>query len=311
MGRWIRAGQTATFAVDGLGSMSSMVTAPTPEPRVRHVGSGMEDTFGAPEVGHALNIMSVVDNVLIVGGGVGGLCTAIGLARHGINADIVEIQQDWVVYGVGIIQAANAIRAYDRLGIGQKCLENGFRFYSMKHFDGEGNLLGEQRLPILEGDGFGGTCGILRPKLRDVLVEEALSHATVSARFGLTVSELVENGSSIEARFTDGTSTSHDLVVGADGVHSRMRSLLFPDAPAPRYVGQGCWRVTGPRPADMDYMANYNGPKNKAGFVPLTADMLYMFVTSSEPETRACPASRCTSSYETGSRATPRNWFAA
>jgi 2-polyprenyl-6-methoxyphenol hydroxylase-like FAD-dependent oxidoreductase len=226
--------------------------------------------------------MSAVKNVLIVGGGVGGLCTAISLARHGINAEIVEIQNDWVVYGVGIIQAANAIRAYERLGVGQRCLDNGFQFFSIKQFDAEGNLLGEQQLPPFEGEGFGGTCGILRPRLRDVLVEEALSYPSVSARFGLTVSAFHDTGSSVEVQFTDGTSKSYDLVVGADGVHSHLRSLVFPDAAAPRYVGQGCWRVTGPRPPDMDFMSNYAGP-NKAGFVPLTTDVLYMFVTTSEP----------------------------
>ncbi len=59
--------------------------------------------------------MSQIKHVLIVGGGIGGLCTAIGLARAGIASKIVEIKTDWSVYGVGIIQPSNQRRVWDTL----------------------------------------------------------------------------------------------------------------------------------------------------------------------------------------------------
>ena len=74
--------------------------------------------------------MSAVRNALIVGGGIGGLSTAIGLGRIGVGADVVEIQKQWAIYGIGIIQPGNAIRAYKALGLAERfaaCFEVGLR----------------------------------------------------------------------------------------------------------------------------------------------------------------------------------------
>ena len=53
--------------------------------------------------------------VLVVGGGIGGLSAAIALRKHGVDVGVVEINPNWDVYGVGIIQPGNAIRALDAL----------------------------------------------------------------------------------------------------------------------------------------------------------------------------------------------------
>ena len=58
-----------------------------------------------------------INNVLIVGGGIGGLCTAIALRQAGVAVDVVEIQPQWRVYGVGIIQQNNVVREMQRLGV--------------------------------------------------------------------------------------------------------------------------------------------------------------------------------------------------
>ena len=81
--------------------------------------------------------------------------------------------------------------------------------------------------------------------------------------------------------FTDG-SRSYDLVVGADGTYSKVRSLVFGDVYKPRFSGQGCWRFTTEKPADMDYSATFYGP-NKVGLIPLTQTSMYMFITTTEP----------------------------
>lgn len=59
-----------------------------------------------------------INNVLIVGGGIGGLCTAIALRQAGVAVDVVEIQPQWRVYGVGIIQQNNVVREMQRQGAG-------------------------------------------------------------------------------------------------------------------------------------------------------------------------------------------------
>ena len=66
-----------------------------------------------------MNIMCAVKKVLIVGGGIGGLSTGIALRRAGIEAEIVELKKEFDVYGVGIIQLGNAIRALDAIGVAE------------------------------------------------------------------------------------------------------------------------------------------------------------------------------------------------
>src|SRR6185312_11298995 len=67
-------------------------------------------------------MMAGVKNVLIVGCGIGGLTAAVAFAKHGIHADIIEIKPEPSVYGVGIIQPGNALRALNSLGLMQACL---------------------------------------------------------------------------------------------------------------------------------------------------------------------------------------------
>lgn len=219
--------------------------------------------------------------VLIIGGGIGGLSLAIGLGRAGIHADLVEIKSEWSVYGVGIIQPGNAIRAYKALGVADQCLARGFIYKRNRHFDADGRFMGERTMPPVEGLDMVGACGILRTTLQDILVSEATSRGA-RIRLGVTVKTLNDNGAEVVVAFTDGTSGSYDLVVGADGTSSKIREMIFGDAYKPRFSGQGCWRFTTEKPPELDYSATFYGP-NKAGLIPLSRDCMYMFLTTTEP----------------------------
>ena len=67
-------------------------------------------------------------NILIIGGGIGGLTAAIALGKRGHRLTVVEKDPNWSVYGVGIIQQANVIRAMADLGIVEDYVEAGFGF---------------------------------------------------------------------------------------------------------------------------------------------------------------------------------------
>jgi 2-polyprenyl-6-methoxyphenol hydroxylase-like FAD-dependent oxidoreductase len=83
-------------------------------------------------------------------------------------------------------------------------------------------------------------------------------------------------------QLSNGKKEIYDLVVGADGIHSKMRSLLFPEAPAPRFTGQGAFRTLAPRPPQLDMIEIYLGNPIKAGVTPVSQDQLYMFTLSPE-----------------------------
>jgi 2-polyprenyl-6-methoxyphenol hydroxylase-like FAD-dependent oxidoreductase len=84
--------------------------------------------------------------VLVVGGGIGGLCAALALRREGYEVDVVERDPEWGVYGVGIIQPGNALRALDQLGLADACVAEGHPIRGDRTFlaDGETQIAAHQ-----------------------------------------------------------------------------------------------------------------------------------------------------------------------
>ena len=85
--------------------------------------------------------MAAISNALVIGGGIGGLTAAIALRQQGIAVDLIEIKPDLGVYGVGIIQPNNTLRALDRIGLARKCVEFGASFPGWRIHDPAGNFL--------------------------------------------------------------------------------------------------------------------------------------------------------------------------
>src|ERR1700704_4068164 len=136
--------------------------------------------------------MAKFDRVLVVGGGIGGLCTAIGLARVGIASDIIEIKRDWTVYGVGIIQPSNQLRALAELGLADACIEQGAAFKGWEFYDAAGHLHAQVPNPTVASSKLPPINGIPRPLLHDILTAEA-KRLGVNVRLGLTV-DAIDNG---------------------------------------------------------------------------------------------------------------------
>ena len=113
-----------------------------------------------------------------------------------------------------------------------------------------------------------------------------------AVRLGVSVAAVEQAGDAVSVGFTDGTSASYDLVVGADGIHSRLRAMLFPDAPKPAFTGQGCWRAVVPRPADIDCAHVYVGGPVKAGITPVSQDEMYLFLLQHVPDNPRMPEER-------------------
>lgn len=226
--------------------------------------------------------MGKAKKVLIVGGGIGGLSLAIALRNRSIDADIVEIKKVWTVYGVGIIQQSNVVRAMAQLGIVDKYLAASFPFESVGIYTFEGNRVAMLPGKRLAGPEYPANLGISRLKLHEVLSHEAQERGATVA-LGVTVDNLQQNQATVHVTFTDGREADYDLVVGADGIFSKVRSMVFPDAPKPRFTGQAVWRYNFKRPKEMDHLANYRGFKVNAGLVPLSDDLMYMYATTIEP----------------------------
>jgi 2-polyprenyl-6-methoxyphenol hydroxylase-like FAD-dependent oxidoreductase len=217
--------------------------------------------------------------VLVVGGGIGGLSTAIALRRRDVDVDVVEINPKWDVYGVGVIQPANAVRALDALGLAEQAVADGYAMKGSRFHDKDGNLLGEVPALDLLGPKYPPMNGITRPRLHAIF-QEAVKGSGANIRLGVTVDSFGEDR---HVAFSDGGDGEYDLVVGADGIHSRVRDLVFPDAPEPEYTGQIVWRYNVPRPAGLDTLDMFVGSNGKAGFVPLSPELMYILYIESVP----------------------------
>ena len=225
-------------------------------------------------------------NILIIGGGIGGLTSAIALRRQGFGVTVIERDPDWSVYGVGIIQQSNVLRAMDHLGLLEEYVAAGAGFDTVEVFAPDGTKVARVPSPRLV-DGYPANLGVGRPALHKVLGDRTIASGA-EVRLGITATEIDDRGDRVDVTFSDGTQGSFDIVVGADGVYSQIRALLFPDAPGPRYTGQAVWRYNLPRPEGMDALQAYNGPTG-VGLVPISPSLMYMFVTTAEPDNPRYP----------------------
>src|SRR3954470_10743085 len=194
--------------------------------------------------------MASVRKVLIVGGGIGGLCTAVGLRKADIECEIVEVNPRWDVYGVGIIQQANALRALAALGLAERAVAEGYGMDALELHTPTGDLIARIPQPRLAGPQFPATNAIARPRLHAIL-QDAVHAAGVPVRVGVTVQSLEQTPDHVNVSFTDGTTGEYDLVVGADGLRSLVRRMVFGEEFQPRFEGQMVWRYNLPKPDDV------------------------------------------------------------
>lgn len=232
--------------------------------------------------------MAAVAKVLIVGGGIGGLTAAVALSRQGIAVDLIEASQDHNVYGVGIIQPNNVLRALDRIGLADECVARGGAFAGWRIFDQGGRFIMDAPNSVGASPRHPPVNGITRPILQDILLK-AVRDAGTAIRLGVTVTVMDDVGDHVDVSFTDGMQACYDFVIASDGLYSKTRHELFPDAPEPQFSGQGVWRYNFARPADLDWGFVYFGAKTKVGLVPMSPSLMYMFVVSQEPAKSRMP----------------------
>lgn len=219
-------------------------------------------------------------DILIVGGGIGGLSAAIALRAGGFRVTLVEKEAAWSAYGVGIIQQANVVRAMDQLGVLDDYVAAGCGFDAVEIYRPDGVMAARVPAPSLV-PGRPANVGIGRRALQKVLADRAIAAGT-GVRLGQTVAAMDDNGDGVAVTFADGSTARYDLVIGADGIYSATRQAIFPEALAPAFTGQAVWRYNLPRPAGMDALRVYNGAVG-IGLVPMSADEIYMFVTTPAP----------------------------
>lgn len=220
--------------------------------------------------------------ILIIGGGFSGMSAAIQLRKQGASVDLVEIDPGWRSYGAGISLGGATLRAFRTLGILDAFLEHGSATDGVALCLPHGPQVAELPTPRIAGADIPGGGAIMRPVLARILADATRASGT-SVHLGCTFTDIVQDATGVEVSFTDGQRRRYDLVIGADGLYSKVRQTVFPEAPKPRYSGQAVWRAVLPRPPEVKTATMWLGPRIKPGVNPVSRTEMYLFVTEPRP----------------------------
>jgi 2-polyprenyl-6-methoxyphenol hydroxylase-like FAD-dependent oxidoreductase len=193
--------------------------------------------------------------VLIVGGGIAGLAAAVSLGRRGIDCELVEISASGEPIGAAVTFTAQALQALAALGALDACRELGCAdSITGEYYDAAGVLMNPGPRPRPPP-----SLTVYRPVLAALLQQQARGLG-VALRFAISPRAIVPARKGVEVMFSDGRTGFYDLVVGADGVESTVRRLVFGDAVRPQYAGQTAarWMAEG-APIDGPHMLYRDG----------------------------------------------------
>lgn len=220
---------------------------------------------------------------IIIGAGIGGLTTAIALARKGIDVTVYEQSDAIREVGAGIWMAPNGLKVFRELGIAEGVLSAGKSLEKISIVDPS-----NRPVSVIDGEsvrarhGFS-TVAIHRAVLLNILAGHFPTEKVVlHKRF----QSYRQTDQSITAIFEDGDTAEADFLLAADGIRSNARKQLLP-AHELRYSGQTCWRFV----TEFDFPENEehhmyevwaNAKGLRAGYSRINEKQAYVYLTHFE-----------------------------
>lgn len=181
-------------------------------------------------------------DVLIVGGGIGGLALALSCHQAGISCRVFEAAPEVLPLGVGINVLPHAMRELTELGLADRLAAHAIETKTLAYFSRHGQPI----ISDLRGRYAGydwPQLSIHRADLHRVMLDatrERLGEQAV--RLGHRVVRIDQNASRVTLHFDNGHFQHGKLAIGCDGIHSAVRRQLFPDEGPPKYSGVNMWR---------------------------------------------------------------------
>jgi 3-hydroxybenzoate 6-monooxygenase len=227
-----------------------------------------------------------VDRILIAGGGIGGMAAAVGLARVGLRVAVLEKAARFGEIGAGIQLGPNAFHAFDALGVGDAARKLAVYVDALKLMDA---LTAEPIATIDLGPGFRARFAnpyavVHRGELHRVFLDAARASPLVELRTDSEVVDYAQDGAWVEAILASGERVRGSLLIGADGLWSKVRRKLVGDG-KPRVSGHTTYRSVIPTedmPEDLRWNAAtlWAGPKCHIVHYPLSGWKLFNLVVT-------------------------------
>jgi 2-polyprenyl-6-methoxyphenol hydroxylase-like FAD-dependent oxidoreductase len=227
----------------------------------------------------------MVNRVLVIGGGIGGLTAAIALTRAGIDVEVYERVPEMAPVGAGISLWKNALVALDRIGVSEAVREYGVvgRGAGLRTWDGR-LLVGAESTKL--SDRFGDFVIVIhRAALQRVLLD-AVGADRVT--FGYACQSISDSDRGVTAQFANGHVAEGDALLGADGLHSVVRASLHGDVP-PVYRGYTAWRGVVAFDHTRLKIGESWGRGQRFGQMPMSDGQVYWFATANVPAGQVSP----------------------
>ncbi len=224
--------------------------------------------------------------ILIAGGGIGGLATALGLARAGLSVVVLEKAPEFAEIGAGIQIAPNAFNCFDALGVGNPVRAIAIYIDKIRLMDG---VSGEEIFHIPLDEPFRQTFGnpyavVHRADLHGILLEACRQNPLIELHAASFVLRYDQDRGSVKLHLEDKPSVNGRALIGADGLHSAVREQVIGDG-LPRVSGHTTYRSVIPTeqmPEDLRWNAAtlWAGPKFHVVHYPLKGWKVFNLVVT-------------------------------
>jgi 2-polyprenyl-6-methoxyphenol hydroxylase-like FAD-dependent oxidoreductase len=216
-------------------------------------------------------------NIAIIGGGIGGLTAALALRQFGFEPEVFEQAPALLDVGAAIAVWPNAMRILEQLGLSEKIMQQAGVIKQVRWLDCHGKMLNQVAIGRHPDDGRRSDSQrrseALAVALHRADLQSTLLHAvpSTSIHLGKIFLSQHQGPDKVSALFADGDSIDCNLLIGADGLHSHMRSQIVGDGP-PVYRRYSVWRgiaSTFPNLLEPGTAMEFHGRGKRFGIGPV------------------------------------------